>query len=257
MTRFFVKPEQISDTSITFGAEDAHHMFIVTKMRVGSLCTALDNTGHTYEVEIEELGRSHAVGRITKVDLARTEPHVKVTVAQALPRTLEKLEWVLEHGTEIGVSEFIIFSSERARENAERFKRKLDRWNEIVKTASEQSGRAILPTVTGIVNFQHVVETASSHDLCLMAYERETRMSLRQALCPGARSVLSIIGPEGGFTDAEVELARGAHIATITLGPRILRTETAGLSMVSQILFALDADGAEPASARATSVRAA
>ncbi|MDR3709404.1 MAG: RsmE family RNA methyltransferase [Capsulimonadaceae bacterium] len=251
MTRYFVKPEQISGNNISFSPDDAHHMFIVLKMRPGSFCTALDGTGRALYVQIDDLGRSHATGRILRVDFPRTEANVRITVAQALPRTLDKLEWVLEHGTELGASEFIVFSCERARENADRFLRKLDRWREIVKTAAEQSERVHLPEVNGILPFSEVLATAAQHELALLAYEREKSCTLREALPSNARDVLIVIGPEGGFTDEEVAGARSAGLLAVSLGPRILRTETAALVMSSQILYALESsDDAARASDR-------
>lgn len=245
LTRFFVAPDQINGDTVRFSGDDAHHMFIVLKMRIGQTCIALDDTGRSLLVELDEIGRSDAAGHIVRIDHPQTEARVKITVAQALPKTLDKLEWVLEHGAEIGVHQFVIFSCERARENADRFRRKLDRWKEIVKTAAEQSERTRLPQVTGIPAFTELLAGAANHETALMAYEREERVTLRQALSPSARDVLIIVGPEGGFTDEEVVLARQAGVGTVSLGPRILRTETAALVMASQCLYALEPETPE------------
>lgn len=243
MTRFFVEPNRIAGGRITFGGDDSHHMTVVLKMHVGDTVVALDNEGAAYSAVLDIVGKNRTEARITETGHPATEPTVHVTVAQAVPKTLERLEWVLQHGTEIGVSRFVLFNSTYSRPDSDRLERKIERWREIVKTAAEQSGRARLPEVEGIYGFQEMLTSAQSAELKLLPYEEERTRSLRAAL-EGQRPALVFlaIGPEGGYAPAEAQQARSAGLVSVTLGPRILRTETAALAAVSQILFALDAD---------------
>ena len=238
MTRFFVTPDRIVNGTVTFDPADSHHIHTVLKMRAGDRCIVLDGAGRACECTLAEVAKSRVVATVSRETWPASEPDVRIDVAQALPKTLDKLEWVLQHGTEAGASGFIVFSSERSRAEAERFEKKIPRWQEIVKTAAEQSERGKLPVVEGIIGFTEIVKRASEYDLALLAYERETGRTLRDALTGTPRRILVIVGPEGGFTDGEISEARRAGLLTVSLGPRILRTETTALVIVSQILYA-------------------
>jgi len=243
VTRFFIDGGRIQDGRINFDGNDSHHIAVVLKMRVGDTVVALDNCGAAHEAVLDVVGKSRTEALVIATTRPATEPKVQVTVAQAVPKTLERLEWVLQHGTEIGVSCFVLFNSAHSRSDSDRLERKIDRWREIVKTAAEQSGRARLPEVVAIVSFSEMLTLAQSAELKLLPYEFERTTSLRTAISgQSPTSIFLAIGPEGGYADAEVDKARSAALVPITLGPRILRTETAALVAVSQIMFALDAD---------------
>jgi 16S rRNA (uracil1498-N3)-methyltransferase len=235
-----VSPDRIDGKDVIFDANDSHHIHTVLKMRAGDKCIVLDGAGRACESVLVDVAKGRVTARVQRDTKPQTEPSVHIDVAQALPKTLDRLEQVLQHGTEIGVGGFIIFSCERSRPEAEKFDKKLPRWREIVKTAAEQSERAKLPTVEGIIPLSDVLKLASDYDLALFAYEREEIVTLRSKLeGSDAKRILIVIGPEGGFSDGEVANARAAGQPTVTLGPRILRTETAALMMVSQIIYSL------------------
>jgi len=238
LSRYFIPADQIDESGgvVTFIGPDAHHISVVLRMRIGQTVYALDGAGNEYKAVLERVEKSRAIARIATKRRMDTEPRVRVTIAQALPRTLEKLEWVLQHGTEVGAAGFIVFESARGRTDGERLAKKQARWQEIVRSAAEQSHRAILPTVEGVLAFTDLLARAGDFDAALLAYEGERAMGLRQALPNKANArILAMIGPEGGFTDEELAAARAAGAVPITLGPRILRTETAGLVLLSQI----------------------
>ena len=149
---------------------------------------------------------------------------------------------MIQRCTEIGASQFWVYSSERSLTHltGDRQEKRLVRWAAIVKTAAEQAHRAILPALTISGDLRDVLASASEYDLALLAYEGETENLLKKALSEPespAKRVLVIIGPEGGFSDTEIRTARKAGVQTVSLGPRILRTETAALVMAAQILF--------------------
>lgn len=240
MSRFFVRPDQIDEErgEIRLEGADSHHVCQVLKMRAGETVWALPGDGAEYEAHLCEVGKSRTLAKIDAKRLLETEPRASVTVAQAIPKSLDKLEWVLQHGTEVGAGGFLVFESERGRAQADRFSAKIGRWQEIVRSAAEQSRRAILPEVEGILSFTEVLSRAPLFDTVLLAYEAERITKLRDALPKHWPSrVLALIGPEGGFTGEEVRAARDAGATPITLGPRILRTETAGLVLLSQIVL--------------------
>ncbi len=239
MTRFFVDADRITGSTIEFDSRDSHHMAVVLKRRSGDSVLVCDGRGTEYLVTLDQVSKNAVVGRVTDMYRLATEPKTKVTVAQALPKTLEKLEWVLQHGTELGAVAFIPFYSSRSREDWQRLVPKRERWQEIVRSAAEQSRRAYCPIVQPIVSFEDVTAASSKYDIALFAYENEVQTSLRSVMEQRqAINILVIVGPEGGFTDAETKTALNNGARSITLGPRILRTETAALCMLSQIYYA-------------------
>ncbi len=245
MTRFFVRPDQITSGLVNLEADDAHHLRVVLHAQPGQKIAVLDNSGREWPATLLELGKSKAMARLGEPVWPQTEPQTQITVAQALPKVAEKMEQVLQRGTEIGASGFWAFASERSLTQlmGERHEKRRGRWEAIIKTAAEQSHRAVLPVLRVDGGFGDVLATAGDFDRALLAHEGERETTLAQALAappsPPGR-LLVIIGPEAGLADGEVKAARRAGVRPVSLGPRILRTETAALVMVSQILFALE-----------------
>lgn len=243
MTRFFVRPDQIRHDIVVLDADDAHHLRTVLHAQPGHKISVLDGSGREWHGALTELGKVRAEAKLGEPWTPATEPPVAVTVAQALPKMADKIEQVLQRGTEIGASGFWAFGSERSLEHltGERQAKRLVRWNAIVKTAAEQAHRAKLPALRVDGGLADVLAAAGGSGLALMAHEGELVTTLRQALETAphpAASLLVIVGPEGGFSDAEVKAARKAGVQTVSLGPRVLRTETAALVIVSQVLYA-------------------
>ncbi len=245
MTRFFVRPEQIVGEFVYLDGDDAHHLRVVLHAQPGTKLAVLDGSGREWPAALTELGKTKATAQLREAFEPQTEPSVQITVAQALPKVGEKMEQVLQRCTEIGVSGFHVYSSERSLTHftGDRQEKREVRWGAIVKTAAEQAHRAILPALTIGGEFRDVLATASDYDCALLAYENETDNLLKATLTavpPTPRRVLVLIGPEGGFSDTEIKAARKAGVQTVSLGPRILRTETAALVMAAQILFFME-----------------
>lgn len=243
MSRFFVRQDQIDEErgEVRLESGDSHHICQVLRMRAGETIWALPGDGSEYDAVLCEVGKRRTLAKITAKRRLETEPKATVILAQAIPKSLDKLEWVLQHGTEVGAGGFIVFESARSRSQAGRFAEKVGRWQGIVRSAAEQSHRALLPKVEGVVSFSEVLSRAPSFDAVLLAYEDERTTRLRDALPKGpAQRMLVLIGPEGGFEKQEIESAREAGAIPITLGPRILRTETAGLVLLSQIMCLIE-----------------
>ena len=243
MTRFFIRPDQINGDTVALDADDAHHLRTVLHAQPGHKLHVLDGSGREWPAALTELGKTRAQARLGEPTTPQTEPPVAITVAQALPKMADKMEQVLQRGTEIGVSGFWAFGSERSLEHltGERQAKRLVRWNAIIKTAAEQAHRAKLPALRVDGGLTDVLADATRYGLALLAYEGERATTLRQALeaVPHTpETLLVIVGPEGGLTDSEVKAAHRAGVRSVSLGPRILRTETAALVMVSQVLYA-------------------
>jgi 16S rRNA (uracil1498-N3)-methyltransferase len=244
MTRFFVRPEQLQDSLATLEEDDTYHLRVVLHAKAGDAVTVLDGTGRAFPGRLESVGKTQAMVRVGEAVLPQTEPATRITVAQALPKMAEKMEQVLQHGTEIGASSFWAYAGERGLTHltGERQTKRLARWSGIIKTAAEQSHRALLPSlrVDGILS--DVLASAPDYDLALLAHPEQS-IPLRTMLAATTPlSVLVIIGPESGFSTAEIAAARRAGVPNVSLGPRVLRTETAALTLVSQLLYGLETD---------------
>jgi 16S rRNA (uracil1498-N3)-methyltransferase len=239
VTRFFIRPDQIDGDVATLEPDDAFHLERVVRARVGEGVVLLDNSGREFVARLTSLSRSRAVAEIISGSLPDTEPTVRVTIAQSLPKTADKLEWVLEHGVEAGASGFIMFRSQRS--EAGRLAEKPERWAKIVKTAAEQSKRVRLPEVMAVGDLEDAMERVADYDIALFCDETERTTTLREAVADRvSRRILFFIGPEGGWSDDERAAAIAAGATPITLGPRVLRTETAALVTLAQVLFATE-----------------
>nr|MDQ2688105.1 16S rRNA (uracil(1498)-N(3))-methyltransferase [Armatimonadota bacterium] len=242
MTRFFVRPEQMQNGTATLDEADAYHLRVVLKAAPGEPVAILDGTGAEFPGRLGQLGKTRATVAVGEAFWPKTEPRTQIMVAQALPKMAEKMEHVLQHGTEIGASAFWAFACERSVTHltGERQAKRLGRWESIIKTAAEQAHRARLPALRVEDSLADVLASAAQYDLTLLAHP-DTTTTLREALSETQpKSVLIVIGPESGFTPSEVAAAKRAEVRTISLGPRILRTETAALTLASQILYALE-----------------
>jgi len=246
MHRFFLPGEYIEEDIVRFPRDAARQMSRVLRLRPGKTVIILDNWGNEYDVRITELDAKSGMGCVDACREAGGEPDTRVVLYVCLTRR-EKFEWILQKCTEVGAVGFVPLISERSlvRNRGEAMK-KAERWKRIIQEAAEQSGRGKLPELSPIMEFNEAVLSASQEGiLALMPWEGEETCSLRQALVPlqekakageEALSVSVLVGPEGGFSEGEVEYARKAGIVTVTLGSRILRMETAAVVVVSLIL---------------------
>lgn len=246
--RFFVTPDVLSDgvpgAEVRLTGATAHQLVNVLRLRPSERIVLLDGAGWEYEVELTALNREAVTGRVARRALATGEPRLKLTLYQGLPRGA-KFELVLQKGTEIGISAFVPLVTRRSVVSslAAASELKLDRWHRILTEAAEQAGRARVPALGAPVLFQQACEAVTG--LSLMPWEGERRRALRTVIEEqfGGRasaapfSVNLFIGPEGGFEPDEVEQARGYGILPVSLGPRILRTETAGLAAAAALLY--------------------
>lgn len=214
--------------------DKTHHIVHVLKMQAGESVRLHDGQGRWASATLELLGKKRVSARLTGAwQPVTTEPQRQVTIFQALPKTGDKVEQVLQHGTELGAVGFVLFPSERAQaklEEKERIARKVARWEELIRNAAEQSGRGVLPRITYTRGFDDALALATGTVLLLdEGGEAPTAV--------GADATLSVfVGPESGFTGAEKQALQAAHAHRVSLGPRTLRTETAALAALAKLL---------------------
>lgn len=223
MHHFFVS--DIRQDQAVFSDEQAHQIGRVLRLRPGERVMVLDNAGWQYEAELAEVGR-----RVTAVLHARqpatNEPTSHLTLFQAVLKR-DNFEWVLQKGTEIGVTRFVPLITERTVAHPPH---KLDRWQRILTEAAEQSRRGRIPQLAEPVRLADAWAEAQAAELALLPWEGAAQETLAAALAGKRPSTIAmLIGPEGGWTDDEVGNGRARGLIPVTLGPRILRAETAAI----------------------------
>lgn len=224
--------------------EDAHHILHVLRKEMGDCITVCDGRGQDYDCEIVSASADEIHCKILKAYPAETEPQVKLTLFQGLPKA-EKMEWLLQKGVEVGISEFVPVAAERSIVKLDRKKTegKLARWSKIAHSAAKQSGRGVLPEVHTVMTVDQAIETFSDYDLILVLYEEDKGKSLKMLLREQRELPSKIalwIGPEGGFDPTEIQKLKRTGAITAGLGPRILRTETAGMIAAALVLYEYD-----------------
>jgi 16S rRNA (uracil1498-N3)-methyltransferase len=237
MHRFFVSPDSIQIGVIHFNTAHAHQLRDVLRMSANDTVIVLDNTGSEYRVVLQELTRASVAGKILDRRAAVGEPRTQIILHQALLKA-DKFEWVLQKGTELGIAAFSPIVSERSVQDAG--KNKFARWTQIVTEAAEQAGRGKIPPLHVHQSLARALELAKLEGaVSLMPWEHEKTRDLKMALDAADTKLIHLfIGPEGGFAENEIVQARNQGAQVITLGPRILRAETAGLVAASAILYA-------------------
>lgn len=228
MHRFFVPPDHITGETVRFTSQQAHQIGRVLRLRAGEEVVALDNGGAQYVVRLADATR----GTILNSGPAPGEPRTRLHLWQGLLKG-ERWDWVLQKGTEVGIAAFHPLICERSivRDASESRSR---RWASIVQEAAEQSGRGRIPELGPVVSWEEGCRGAAGSGLLLYEGERETR--LKEAL-GDSTTIHLVAGPEGGLTDEEVAVARDYGIPSVTLGPRILRAETAGIIAAALVLY--------------------
>jgi len=235
--RFFVSPDSIQKGVIRFNSSQAHQLRDVLRMRDGTEILVLDNTGTEYRVVLRNITRESVDGAVLEKRAAAGEPQTRIILNQALLKA-DKFEWVLQKGTEVGISAFVPVVTERSVTDVG--KNKFERWTHIITEAAEQARRGKIPTLSPHQTLLAACAAAQAQGgLLVMPWEQERKRDLRTALTGGKEKIIHLfIGPEGGFSEQDIEKARTYGALTISLGPRILRAETAGLVAASAILFA-------------------
>lgn len=243
MQYYFVDKEQWQDEQVTITGDDYHHMVHVMRKKKDDQVICSHPDGRQAICDIIAIDDQVTLRVVDFLD-AETELPIDVTIVQGLPKG-DKMDWIVQKATELGARSFVPFNALRSIVKWDKKKegKKLDRLRKIVKEASEQSHRQILPEIYSVQTLANVVELSQGYDHLFMAYEETAREVASAKLShhfkriqPGNR-VLIVIGPEGGLDEKEVRAFFDADFQAIRLGPRILRTETAPLYLLSALSY--------------------
>lgn len=240
MPKFFVHPQDIVGKKITLTGEDEKHIKMVLRAKEGEELTLCDGAGTDYRCRILSLEQGVET-EILSAAACETEPYTQITLYQGLPKA-DKMEWIIQKCVELGVDRIVPVATERTIVKLEKKEgRKLERWQKIAEAAAKQSGRGKIPCVgPSVLTFAQAAAEAAKMDGALIPYEKEEHCGIRTFVQRGmGRHIGVFIGPEGGFSEMEIQMAEESGILPVTLGKRILRTETAGMVAIALLLYEL------------------
>ena len=243
MDRFFVDKKNINienNTCIIEG-EDVKHISKVLRCRIGEELEVCDNNNNEYICEITNIDKNQVeLNIVEKVDIQR-ESDLKIKVYQGLPKG-PKMEMILQKLTEVGVDEIILVQTKRTvvKVDDKKEDKKLERWERIIYEAAKQSKRGKIPSLRGVLTFKEALADMKENDFNIAPYENEKTKSIKQAIKGvNINNIGIFVGPEGGFEETEIEAIEDIGGQSVSLGPRILRTETASLVASSIVLYEL------------------
>lgn len=250
MRKFFVNSNQINNNKIEIINEDVNHIKNVLRLEVSEkikICNS--NNLENYVCEITKITNKKITCKILEEVLGKAEGNVELHIFQGLPKA-DKMELIIQKGTELGVSEFIPISFNRSivKLSGKDETKKIERWQKIAEVAAKQSGRDIIPKVRNINTIKNICDEIKEYDLVLLAYELEEQNYIKNELLKikdkqKEYKIAVIIGPEGGIEEKEAQMLKTAGAKIISLGRRILRTETVALQVSSIIMYELENNG--------------
>jgi 16S rRNA (uracil1498-N3)-methyltransferase len=239
MARFYVPQAWIENGMLKIEGDEVKHIRKVLRLKTGDGIVVFDGLGKELEGTIVEEGLSSVVIRIQNIFSSERDSPLEVTLAQSLLKG-EKMDYLIQKATELGVKEIIPFFSSRSVPFLEKSRRpkRHHRWKKIAVDASKQCGRGVVPKIESLQDYSDMLQMASTEDLRLIPWEREG-IKLKEVLerSKEKRKIFFIIGPEGGFNQSEVDEAKKAGFTPVTLGRRILRAETASLCLLSILQY--------------------
>lgn len=242
MHRFFVLPEEIQNNEVRFSASVSRQISRVLRLKTGERVIVLDNSGYEMQTDVAEIDEGGCSGRIVSRELCKAEPRVKLLMILSVTQR-DKFEWMLQKCTEVGATAFLpVITSRSLSQKKNDVISKYPRWKMILREAAEQSGRGIIPQLLDAGMFDEVIgNVAAEYPLRLIAWEGEHQKNLDDLLIDrNQRKIAVMIGPEGGFSEAEVEQANKAGFHPVTLGKRILRMETAAVVAAALVLHEVE-----------------
>ena len=244
MHHFFVSPEQIDEQFVTIRGNDVNHIKNVLRMKAGEELLVSNGLDRDYFCQIETITDEEIKAKILQEDFAGTELPTELYLFQGLPKA-DKMELIIQKAVELGVKEIIPVATKRCvvKLDAKKEASKLKRWQAISESAAKQSRRMIIPEISPVMTFKEAINRASTFDMGIIPYENFKDMEETRNILKGVGKAMKIgifIGPEGGFEESEIQYAMDNGIKPISLGKRILRTETAGLAILSVLMFRIE-----------------
>lgn len=252
MPKFFVRQNQVDDGKIVINDQDVKHIRNVLRAKVGEeleICNS--ETGENFLCSILEFNKDKIWCNIEQKIQEETESNVKVTIFQGLPKA-DKMEYIIQKSVELGVYDITPVDMKRCvvKLDEKNANKKIERWQKISEVAAKQCGRNIIPQINNVINIKKLCEIVENYDIVLVAYENEENNSLKNELSQIKSTIINnqsqelkigiVIGPEGGLEKQDVENLKRSGAKIITLGKRILRTETVALNVLSIIMYELE-----------------
>ncbi len=243
MPKFFFKSEQVNKESIKILGEDVKHIVNVLRLKKDDeiqICNAETNVN--YIANIINIDKQFVECKIKNIKNSTAETNIDITLFQGLPKA-DKMEYIIQKNVELGVKYIVPVAMERSivHLDTKTTSKKIERWQKISEIAAKQSGRDLIPKIENVVNIKNICEVIPNYDIVLVAYENETENTLKTELKKiknfNNLKIAIIIGPEGGIDKKELDKLVTAGAKTITLGKRILRTETASIVVISNIIY--------------------
>ena len=244
MHRFFAEPSEVGEKEIRLTGADVNHIRKVLRMREGEEILISDGQGRDFHCRIEAIEEEEVTAQILWVLDGNAELASDITLFQGLPKG-DKMEFIIQKCVELGVARIVPVNTKRTivKLDAKKEQARIKRWSGISESAAKQSGRGRIPEVTGVKSFAEALEEAKKLNMCLIPYELARDMAQTREVLSSIKPGMSVgifIGPEGGFEEEEVEQAEAAGARPITLGRRILRTETAGMAVLAMLVYLLE-----------------
>ena len=249
MPKFFVKQEQIDGEIIEITGEDVNHIKNVLREKIGNELTICNSSKEqNYLCEITQISEELIQCKVIKQLENKVESNIKVTIMQGLPKA-DKMELIIQKSVELGVYDIIPIEMKRCvvKLKDKDKPKKLQRWQKIAEVASKQCGRDRIPKIETIINVKNICNLLEKYDIVLVAYEKEEKNTLKHELKKIKEKyqnqevkIAIIIGPEGGIAPEELKQFEEYGASSITLGKRILRTETVALNVLSIIMYELE-----------------
>lgn len=232
MDYFYTSPEKISGNNLIIDNDEYNHLVHVMRKKSGDIIRVVDGVGNAYDVTLTDLKNRTAHGLISTVYRHHNEPSVNVTLAVGILKSPSRFDFLVEKSTELGVCEIVPLKTERTISK----QAKCERWQKLALSAMKQSGRSYLPIVRELISLYDFLETKLHFDCKLIAHNSELSTSIVEHTASKEKSVLVLIGPEGGFSDKEIEKCMKKGFKMVSFGTRRLRTETAAVVAVANII---------------------
>lgn len=244
MHKFFVPACNTDENSVLIEGDDVKHIYKVLRLEVGEKININNCEGNEYIAKIEEIDKKYVRASILEKLEHNNESEINITLFQGMPKAA-KMDLIVQKGTELGVKKFVPVITKRVvvKKGSNEFK-KLDRWNRIALEACKQSKRSVVPTVEEPIDFQKLLKDLEDYDLIVVPYENQEGYGIKKLKDDlgdkKPKNVAIIIGPEGGFEEGEISILKDMGAYIVTLGNRILRTETAGFTCTTLIMYEFD-----------------
>jgi len=240
MHRFFANSSFDEKDTIIITGDDAHHISRVLRLKEDDEITVCDKNGIDYHCSIKSVSKNEVICLILKKEASQAEPPIDITLYQGVPKG-DKLETVIQKCVELGAVRIVPVAMKRSVAVIKDKEKKQIRMQRISYEASKQCGRAVVPSVSQVMSFKEAIAECNLYDLVILPFEAEEDNKLKTVLQNNktAKKIAVFIGPEGGFDKEEIDAAKNCGIEIVTLGPRILRTETAPLACISAIMYEL------------------